>query len=822
MEGKMYTLEKIKTNTKTYTDNHQAFRALLGGIGTGNISLDGAGRMCDFEIMNQPHKNLKIPYTFFAMWSQFEGEEGKGVILEAEPKGISNKALGHPSSELLGLPRMSNSSIETKYPFYLYKFEKENLPLMVELEAYTPFIPLNGKDSGMPAFSMKYKVTNQSKKTAKVAISETFYNFTGFTKHDGFEKVGVDGTLSNDKFAEDGLTGVSFSTDISKEALNYGTLTIATANEHVSVKPHWQAGNWWDGAEEFWRDFSSDGILNEDTASDAVGSSVGAATGKYARHVGSLSAMETIAPGETKEYTFYISWHFPNRLGWWPDGWTVFMGSKPQTKVWQNYYSTHWKDAKEVLMYFHNQRERLHQDSVNFAAALYGSTIGAEVVESLVSSITVLRSNTCFRIADGKFFGWEGCFDEAGSCKGTCTHVWNYAQTVAFLFPELEMSARRTEYLWETNDEGKMNFRAASLLDDETWDMFPAADGQLGCILRVYREWKLTGDDIFLKEVWEKLCLTLEYALKTWDLDGDFVLDAKQHNTYDIEFYGVSSLTNVFLYAALKAAAEMARYLGEEDKAKSWEAGAKVGSAKMDSELWNGEYYKQLITSEQLKKYRYQYGDGCLADQILGQGLGLIYGLGYILPKEHVKEINRSIYRYNYHEAMRGHESVQRVYAYPDEGGLTLCSWPKGGRPEQPFVYSDEVWTGVEYQIATQLIYEGDVEEAMNIVKSIRHRYNGERRSPYNELECGNHYVRSMAAWGMLVALSGYTFDLPQNKIDFCPRINADNFSCFYSNGKSWGIYEQKKTGDHVDFTITPLYGDLDGIEVNSVKKSTT
>jgi len=811
----MFTLEQIKTNTKTYTDKQQAFRALLGGIGTGNISLDGSGRMCDFEIMNQPNKNLKMPYTFFAMWSQFEGEEGQAVILEAEPKGISNKALGHPSSELLGLPRMNDSSVETKYPFYLYKFRKDDLPLAVELEAYTPFIPLNSKDSGMPAFSMKYKVTNQSNKVAKVAIGETFYNFTGFKAYDGFEKVGVEGSPFNKEFVKDGLTGILFGTDVSKEALNYGTMTIATANKDVSVKPYWESGSWWDGAEEFWRDFSHDGILDAEVNNDTVGSNVGAVSGQYARNVGSLSAMETIAPGETKEYTFYISWNFPNRLGWWPDGWGVFMGTKPQTKVWQNYYSAQWEDAKDVLTYFHNNRERLHQDSTNFAAALYNSTIGADVVESLVSSITVLRSNTCFRIADGKFFGWEGCFDEAGSCMGTCTHVWNYAQTIAFLFPELEISARKTEYLRETNDEGKMNFRTQNVLNDEPWDMFPAADGQLGCILRVYREWKLTGDDDFLKEVWDKMCLTLEYALKTWDLDGDFVLDAKQHNTYDIEFYGISSLTNVFLYAALKAASEMARYLGEEGKAKAWEEGAKVGSAKMDKELWNGEYYKQSITPELLAKHRYQYGDGCLADQILGQGLGQIYGLGYVLPEEHVKEINRSIYRYNYRKVMRGHASVQRVYAYPDEGGLTLCSWPHGGRPAQPFVYSDEVWTGIEYQIATQLIYQDDIDEAMNIIKSLRHRYNGGRRSPYNELECGNHYVRSMAAWGVLVALSGYTFDLPHNEIAFAPKINADNFSCFYSNGKSWGIYTQEKTGDKTNFTITPLYGNLDGIKVN-------
>ena len=104
-------------------------------------------------------------------------------------------------------------------------------------------------------------------------------------------------------------------------------------------------------------------------------------------------------------------------------------------------------------------------------------------------------------------------------------------------------------------------------------------------------------------------------------------------------------------------------------------------------------------------------------------------------------------------------------------------------------MYSDEVWTGIEYQVATHLIYEGFIEEAMEIVHGIRNRYNGKRRSPYNEIECGNHYARSMAAWGLLIALSGYEYDMTENKIKFSPRVQEEDFACFYSNGKSWGIY---------------------------------
>jgi len=813
----MTILNKIKKNTKTYTSKQQAYRGLLGGIGTGNISLDASGRMCDFEIMNHANKNLKIPYTFFSMWSKIGEDDSKAVILEAAPRAISNKALGHASGEMYGLPHMDSSSVETKYPFYLYDFKKKNLPLKVELEAYTPFIPLDAKNSGIPAFTMTYKITNESAQVAQVAVCGTFFNYTGMSHYDGFDKLETDGTTYNEAFDEAGVKGIFMgSKDMDEGATNYGSIAIASANDNITTKPYWQETGWCDGAENFWQDFADDGMLDEDVTNDAVGSTMGSF--RKQRVVGSVSAMETINPGETKEYVFYIGWNFPNTYGWSPDGHNNPDWQAIDKKIWQNYYTNFWQDAKDVLVYLKDNEAKLRNTSENFALALYDSSLSADVIESLVSSITVIRSTTCFRISDGSFYAWEGCFDEAGSCPGTCTHVWNYAQTMAFLFPELEISARRTEFLEETDDEGAMMFRALRKINNgKHWDMLPAADGQLGCVTRVYREWQLTGDDKFLKEVWEGVCLVLEYALKNWDLDGDGVLDAKQHNTYDIEFYGISSLTNVILYAALKAGVEMARYLGEDAKADRWDDIRIKGSAKMDELLWNGEYYQQsLPEGVDIDKYKYQYGTGCMTDQVLGQVFAHVYGLGYILPKEHVKKAVKSIFDYNYLEELGDHTSVQRVYAFDDEGGLLACSWPHGGRPKKPFVYSDEVWTGMEYHVATHLIYEGYVDEAMKIVGSLRQRYNGERRSPYNELECGNHYVRSMAAWGMLVALSGYTFDLPNNKMGFAPAVADDKFKCFYSNGKSWGIYEQEKQADGtVSRKVKVLYGSLDEIEVN-------
>lgn len=793
----MFNNEQIEKNTKVYTNHHEAFRALLGGIGTGNISLDNTGAFNDFEVLNHPDKGLKIPYTFFSLYyAEKNGKNKKCCIIETEPREKYCKALGYPSGYLYGLPRMESCKIKTNYPFFTYDFEKEGLPLEVKLQAYTPFIPLDSKNSGIPAVQMKYSVTNRTDQPVKVSVCGTIYNFTGFTSYDGYDRLYQDGVPVNSFIEKDGLSGLYFeSSEIDTGSVNYGNLALFSSNEDITVKPYWQDGGWWDGAEEFWQNFSNTGRLTQCVRSEAVGSNVIASDAP--RKIGSVCASEELAPGETKEFVFYIGWYFPNRYGWWPDGHCREEEKKQHNKIWQNYYSTIWENAKDVVKYFFkNERELCHFSSL-FSKSLYSTTLDPDVIESLVSSIIVLRSNTCFRISDGHFFGWEGCFEHAGSCAGTCTHVWNYAQTMAFLFPDLERSARRTEFLEETDSTGNMAFRAKSLLDGKKWDMLPATDGQLGSILRVYREWKFSGDDDFLREIWDKVVLALEYSIEIWDRDKDGVLEAQQHNTYDIEFYGINSLTNSIFYAALEAASKMAEYMKDVQKAKKWHELFLHGHDKMDVLLWNESYYEQLL-SEDIDTYKYQYGTGCLSDQLLGQELAHLYGIGYILPEEHVKKAVYAIYKNNYCQSLQKHESVQRTYAYPEEGGLVLCSWPKGGRPKQPFVYSDEVWSGIEYQVATHLIYEGYTEEAMEIVHTIRKRQDGIRRSPYNENECGNHYARSMAAWGLLIALSGFKFDLCEDKVEFHPKTNTERFSCFYSAGKEWGIYKDGK--------MIPLY----------------
>ncbi len=352
-----------------------------------------------------------------------------------------------------------------------------------------------------------------------------------------------------------------------------------------------------------------------------------------------------------------------------------------------------------------------------------------------------------------------------------------------------------------------MAFRTLIPLVGELWAAAPAADGQMGTIMRLYREWQIGGDESFLRELWPQAKRALEFAWQSWDADRDGLMEGEQHNTYDIEFYGPNPLTSVLYLGALRAAEEMARAVGEEEAAQEYRGVYERGRQGMEDRLWNGEYYVQRL--ENVDEHRYQHGIGCLSDQLLGQWLAMVVGLGRLLPEERVRQALASVYGHNYREDLSEHPNPQRVYALNDERGLLLCSWPQGGRPRHPFPYAHEVWTGIEYQVAAHLIWEGLVSEGLTLVRAARDRYDGERRNPWNEVECGSHYARAMSSWSLLLALSGYRYSAPNRSLGFAPRVSSEDFCCFFTAGESWGRYTQRRDGPAQTHTLDLMWGGL-------------
>jgi len=358
--------------------------------------------------------------------------------------------------------------------------------------------------------------------------------------------------------------------------------------------------------------------------------------------------------------------------------------------------------------------------------------------------------------------------------------------------------------------DGSMSFRTPVPLHQGGNDVHPAADGQMGCVMKVYREWQLSGDDAWLRRLWPQVKRALEYAWVQWDANRDGVMEGQQHNTYDINFYGPNSMMGSLYLGALEAASRMGRHLGDDAAAAAYEAVLAGGGKKLDGLLWNGEYFVQKVDETKQAAAKYQYGEGCLSDQLLGQWFAEVAGLGKLLPQDHIRGALGSIYRYNFRRGFERFANAQRIYALNDEAGLLLCSWPHDKRPALPFVYSDEVWTGIEYQVAAHLIYEDMVEEGLSIVEAVRGRYNGARRNPWDEVECGHHYARAMSSWSLLLALSGFGYSAPAKEMRLRPRVSAADFRCLFCAGSAWGVYSQKTAAGTIDAAVAVEEGRLE------------
>ena len=787
---------------KTYDRNARAARFLLGGIGTGNISLDQNARLRDFELFSRANKGFGSPYTFFAVRTQSPSGQVHAKALESQLPPPFDFSHGAFPLDIGGLARFRHSEMTGNYPFVDFKLTDEKMPIEAGLLAFTPLIPLNTDDSSLPVAVLRYRVKNTSAEPLTVSVAGTMANLCNLKGRTPFGNPICDYESTNVYVERDSHRGIHYLPGGKKESdVDYFEMAfLTTEDQGVSYIDEWNEGAWWDGIQDFWNDFTADGDLTPGRKLLAEGNFLH----KSEIAIASLCVKKEIKPGEEAEFEFVISWYRPNRFRSWhkTDGPTI-----------RNYYAK-FGPPLESAAYLIKNLPRLEDESRRFANALMGSTLPDYVLEAVSANITVIRSTTCFRVEDGTFFAWEGGFDDAGSCDGNCTHVWNYTQTMAFLFPELERSMRRTEFLYETDENGYMNFRAHKYLDDDphkvTYSKKAATDGQLGTIIRLYRDWKLCGDDAFLKELWPKAKKALEYAFVHWDIDGDGLMEGEQHNTYDIEFYGASSMLNSIFFAALRAGEEISRYLGDEESAARY-AGTRIkGAKKLDDLTFNGEYYEQNI--EDVNKYKYQYGTGCLADQLFGQQLAHVSNLGHVMDPAHVKSAVNSIFKYNFMESFSDFNNLQRMYALNDNSGLLLCSWPKGGRPEIPFVYSDEVWTGVEYQVASHLIYEGFVEEGLKIVEACRNRQDGIERSPWNEVECGHHYARSLASYGVLLALTGFHCDAVNKVLTFRPALNQSDFTAFFCCADGWGLYHHD--GVKNEGKIETLYGDLSAYEL--------
>jgi uncharacterized protein (DUF608 family) len=801
---------------RTFTGRNLKMIAFpLGGIGTGTVSLGGRGQLRDWEIFNRPDKGNELSYAFPAIWARVGGREPVVRVLESRLQPpYERNASGLGSDNAPGLPRLAEATFTGAYPFARIEFGDPQLPVVVQLESFNPLVPLDVDASGWPMAVLRYTIRNANAVPARVGVAWSIENPVGKEgRQAAFRQIpGLSGLYMDNPFlaASDPLKG------------SFALCAVGAPEGGVSYLRGWKRTGWWNGVLTFWDDFSNDGVLDS--------------TSPSAMPVGSLGVTQTIPARGEAAVTFLLAWHFPNRT---PErcGWPAPEGV-PKNTVVGNAYTERFKDAWDVSRQAAVQLPQLEARTRAFARAIESSTLPPAVLDAATSTLSTLRTNTCFRTADSEFHGFEGCNDHQGCCHGSCTHVWNYEQATAQLFPTLAHSLRESEFLRNTDSIGLMGFRSYLPDGKQIWQM-AAADGQMGCLIKLFRDWKLSGDTDWLRRLWPNAKRALEFAWieNGWDGNRDGVAEGVQHNTYDVEFYGPNPLCGIYYLGALRAGEEMARALGDTDSAQGYRRLFVNGSRWFDQNLFNGEYYIQKVEGRPAHQIApglrigsgaantlapdYQMGDACLVDQLVGQYLAHVAGLGYLLDEGHVRKTLKSIFKYNYKPNLSEHAGLERTFALNDEAAVLIATCPRGSRPEIPFPYFGEVMTGFEYQLAAHMIYEGMLTEGLTVVESIRRRYDGERRNPWNEAECGHHYARALASWACFAAWSGFRYSAPERELTLMPRTRRQAFRCFWSVPSGWGSFTHalKPQGQRVEVQVAEGSIAVASLVVNGLTK---
>jgi non-lysosomal glucosylceramidase len=780
----------------------------LGGIGSGCIGLAGNGQLVDWEIFNNANKGSSNGLSHFAVSCEKDGRVTacrilhgdvpehlySGVYRRGDDNGYRGFGWGPDADSLCGLPHFREHTFHGQFPFARIDFGREDFPLHVALHAWTVFIPGNEHDSSLPAAFFSVQLANSSDEPVDARVIAVLHNpWAHSTARNHWHK-GI-------MHCCNGLPAEDF---------EHGELAIGCLEDPatLSYQQYLYRGGWRDRVESYWQDLNTPGpFQNRVYESPPSGGSDS-----------SLLACHVTLPAKTRrQIRFVISWHVPNRKNHWRKDIDALCAANGVDNRWRNWYATVWPDALASCRYAMENYRQLHRATRHFHDALYASSLPSAVLEAISANLSILKSPTCLRLEDGTFYGWEGLGTAWGSCEGSCSHVWNYQQALPFLFPKLERSMRESHWRYSVDEVGGSHFRLVLPLGIQAkrdW-MRPCVDGQMGDVMKAFRDWKISGDLDWLKQWYPTIRKSIEYVWSEhnpdqWDPQQSGVISGRQHHTLDMELFGPNAWLQGHYLGALLAAAQMADAVNDPDFAARCRELFRKGQEWTEEHLFNGDYYQQDVDirarsvlgayqhadhywDDEHGQLKYQIGDGCHIDMQLAQCYATIYGIGELFDPERNRRALAALFRHNFRANMREHANQWRIYSLNDEGGLVICSWPEGKeRPTIPIPYASETMAGFEYAAATHMISCGMLAEGLRVVQAIRERYDGRKRNPWNEIECGSNYARSMASYGLLLSYSGFRFDRGAGLLGFRPALPPP-FTCFWSLGDCWGTYTQNK-----------------------------
>jgi len=781
----------------------------IGGICTGQVYLGGDGKLWHWDIFKdyggaEEHADPRGPHYATPLKQQSPIEQGFALKLHEnnETKFIALDKTG-----------FTDITFNGRYPIGYVNYSDQNFPVTVALKAYSPFIPLDAGNSGLPITLMEYTIKNSSDSDVSLSILGWLENKIcpyDNEKNTGFRK--------NEIIKSDDNLVLNCNTSVEKCVAGTGSMSLclldsdndAVGGANVDLDRLVHYSN---------EDLSA---INADYTTESEHQLIGAIQNEL-----------NLKPGETKTIKFAISWFFPEYTG----GDVLFSATPdenfystmefiPELKQKRRFYASMFKSSQEVVNYVAKHYQTLSGNTNAWVDTWYDSTLPEWLLDRTFLNISTLATGTCHRFEDGRFWAWEG----VDSCPGTCQHVWNYAQAVARLFPELERNLREvTDYGVAYTEGGALNFRAeASIwgldlnLDDIALQAIFATDGQLGTILRVYREHTMTANNNFLIKLWPKVKKSLQFMMTQAD-ENSGLINTPQYNTLDVTWHGKIPWISSLYLAALAAGKQMACEVEDKPFASLCDIKLTKGKKSFVDELYNGEYF--IHKADKNHPESMQLTEGSYIDQVFGQGYAMQLGLERVIPKKESCSALNALWKYNFTCDVGPYRdnftdvAGGRWYAMAGEGGMFMCTWPKDDcYKKEPVLlgldvtsegYLNECMTGFEYQAASHMVAEGLVEKGLAIARTIHDRYHASKRNPWNEVECGDHYSRAMASYGVFINICGYQYHGPKGELSFHPKLTPENFKSAFTVAQGWGSYTQTFAENSQKVDIKLAYGKL-------------
>ncbi len=780
----------------------------VGGIGCGQVYLGGDGQLWYWDIFNIQRINPGGPGDKFYINPMVQDKHfDQGFAIR-----IKNKIT--PFVKPLRIGGFSNISFHGQYPIGTVTYSEESFPLEVKLQAFSPFIPTDHENSGLPATIMQYTIKNTGNKDIEAELFGWLQNTANL-----FTANSSNGKHINRIVKEDGNIQLQCSSEGEniQNMPDYGNMTLTLIN-----------------AENSWASPITPKDINYNLPEVQASENSEASTDLSVNLTGVLGKTVVLSPNEEKTVTFIISWYFPN-LHRKESGFHNLKGRKNL----RYYYSSRYSSSTDVANYILTNRKQLIGNTKAWVKTWYDSTLPEWFLDRTFVNTSTLATTSCYRLHDlsgdadneGRFYAMEGVY----LGHGTCTHVFHYEQALGRVYPGLARQLReQVDYGLAFHEDGIIGYRGELSQMGHHDGRGYAVDGQAGTILRTYREHTMSTDNSFLQTNWPRIKKSIKYMIsqdreKTGKADG--ILEGVQYNTLDRMWYGKIAWTSSLYNAGLRAGEAMAKDIGDREFAKECNRIAKKGFENMTEQLFNGEYFINILDPDHPESPNSNIG--CHIDQVLGQGWAMQAGLQRVLPEKETKSALSSIYKYNFKDDIGTYLDTSwiqnvRFYALPGEAGTMMCTFPKGGADKAPgkikneweklvVGYFSECMTGFTYQAAAHMIAEGQTDNGMKMIKAIHDRYNADKRNPYNEVEYGNHYTRAMSSYGAFISASGFKYHGPKGTICFDPKTDPDNYKSAFISAEGWGSFSQKRNSEKQTNHLQLNYGQL---TINSLELS--